>query len=436
MSLSKFDLQALESRQLMSVSSALDSVGTLTITGTSGNDSVYVSYQIAGNLVIVNDGSATPKKFDYSKVKKIVAIGNAGDDSLWISDNMGAVKCSLDGGAGNDRLYAAAGNDTLVGGAGSDNLAGGMGKDSLDGGDGNDTLAGSYGNDTLKGGAGNDRLAGGNDNDSLDGGTGADDLWGDSGTDVVTYASRTNGVTVDITDQNGELADDGEAGEHDFVHTDIENLIGGSGNDKFTGTVATVTTTPGFTKNNTFRGGAGNDTLIGLDGNDSLDGGSGNDSIDGGAGNDSVNGGTGTDKMIGGTGTDTADYSGRSENLKLSLDGVANDGAIGENDLISADFENLTGGNGNDTITGNATANTLKGNAGNDTIKGGAGNDTLFGDTGIDQLFGEAGDDTLYARKSSTSTLADNDKLDGGLGTDKAQVDSTDTKTSIETLMA
>ena len=45
------------------------------------------------------------------------------------------------------------------------------------------------------------------------------------------------------------------------------------------------------------------------------------------------------------------------------------------------------------------------------------------------------GDDTLYAR-NSTSTVVDTDALDGGNGTDKAQIDPTDSKTSVETLMA
>ena len=70
------------------------------------------------------------------------------------------------------------------------------------------------------------------------------------------------------------------------------------------------------------------------------------------------------------------------------------------------------------------------------TLEGSSGNDTLYAGDGVDKLYGQSGDDTLYARKPSTSTLADNDVLDGGIGTDKAQVDSTDSKTGVETLMA
>ena len=139
---------------------------------------------------------------------------------------------------------------------------------------------------------------------------------------------------------------------------------------------------------------------------------------------------------IGGAGTDLADYSARTENLKLDLDGIADDGAAGENDMLAADIENLTGGKGNDWIVGNGANNVIRGGAGNDTLEGSSGNDTLYGDAGIDKLLGQCGDDTIYARKPTGSLVADNDIVDGGIGTDKAQVDSSDRKTSIETLLA
>jgi Ca2+-binding RTX toxin-like protein len=47
-------------------------------------------------------------------------------------------------------------------------------------------------------------------------------------------------------------------------------------------------------------------------------------------------------------------------------------------------FENLTGGSGNDTLTGNSLANTITGNGGNDTISGGLGSDILVGGLGND----------------------------------------------------
>lgn len=417
MSLNQFDLQYLESRQLLAATCVLDAYGTLTITGTSAGDSIYVSIRIADSKAVVNDGSGTLKLFDYAKIKKFVVYGKEGNDSLWLSNNLGKIPAFIDGGIGDDHLYSPQGNDTLIGGLGNDSFDADYGNDLVDGGDGADTLSGGPGNDTLKGSVGNDGLFGMSDNDLLDGGTGSDNFNGGAGNDTVTYAGRTNPVTVDITEVIGELADDGEAGEKDFVRADIETVIGGNGNDKLTGTVTTLTTA-GLTRNNRLVGGPGNDTLLGLDGNDSIDG------------------GTGKDSLVGGTGTDTADYSGRSEALKLDLDGIADDGAVGENDMIVNDFENLNGGNGNDWIVGNGLNNVIHGNGGNDTLEGSSGNDTLYGDSGIDKVYGQSGDDTLYARKPTTSTAADNDVLDGGIGTDKAQVDSTDTKTGVESLMA
>ena len=69
--------------------------------------------------------------------------------------------------------------------------------------------------------------------------------------------------------------------------TDIQNLIGGNGNDTFTGGV----------EDNTFYGQLGFDSLTGGDGNDALYGNSGNDTLNGGDGDDTLVGGTGVDDI-------------------------------------------------------------------------------------------------------------------------------------------
>ena len=61
----------------------------------------------------------------------------------------------------------------------------------------------------------------------------------------------------------------------------------------------------------------------------------GNDCVEGGPGNDTFIQGTapqGADVILGDTGTDTADYSGRTDAVAVSLDGVANDGDIATNE--------------------------------------------------------------------------------------------------------
>ncbi len=152
-----------------------------------------------------------------------------------------------------------------------------------------------------------------------------------------------------------------------------------------------------------FTGTAGNDALTGGPQNETLVGGAGNDNINAGAGNDIVNGGAGNDSLDGGTGNNTVSYAGISGNLFVTLNtpGVAqNTGAAGTDGLT--DFQNLIGGNGNDTLGGDGGDNVVEGGnggdqiiaiAGNDTLIGGAGNDTLYGGAGNDSMAGGTGDD-------------------------------------------
>lgn len=184
-------------------------------------------------------------------------------------------------------------------------------------------------------------------------------------------------------------------------------------------------------KNVTVDAGAGNDNITTGIGNDVIIGGDGDDILSGADGNDRIQPGKGRDQIFGGKGIDTVDYSDRAENLNITLDGVANDGAAGEFDLVYRDIENVTGGKGNDTITGDTFANVLIGGDGNDVIHGGDGNDTITGGKGADKLFGDAGNDTLYARSSP----ADADTVDGGAGTDKAQKDVLDKLTTVESVI-
>lgn len=74
----------------------------------------------------------------------------------------------------------------------------------------------------LDGGTGNDRLAPGR---------GQDRLVGGEGTDEVVYWSRTARVVASLDG----AANDGEAGEDDHIHGDVEELEGGEGDDVLTG---------------------------------------------------------------------------------------------------------------------------------------------------------------------------------------------------------
>ena len=343
----------------------------------------------------------------------------------------GAGKDSLRGGAGDDTLAGGDGDDTFVGGAaadGADTLVGGAGNDTADysarsaavtlindgtassgeasegdtvsadieilkGGSGNDTLTGGAGNDTLNGGAGNDTLTGGGGNDTLYGdagndtfdegaaSSGADIINGGAGTDTVDYSGRSNAVTIKLDG----TATSGESGETDKVMTDVENAKGGSGNDVLIGSTA----------DNALDGGGGDDTISGGAGNDTLTGGAGNDTLNGDAGDDVFDMGAaaaGNDVIAGGAGVDKVDYSARTNDLTVVMDGVTTGGESGEATTIGTDVEALVGGDGADTITGNAADNTLEGGAGDDTINGGAGDDLIDGGAGTDVIDCGTGD--------------------------------------------
>jgi len=204
-------------------------------------------------------------------------------------------------------------------------------------------------------------------------------------------------------------------------------ISGGAGNDTLTGGETTDDTIIGDdflgTGNDTLTGLGGDDRLIGGDGNDVMDGGAGNEFFDVGNGNDTINGGPGNDRIEsgatpdgtdtynGGPDSDSVDYRSRTMALRLTADGVADDGEPGENDNIGADIEQISAGAGNDIIVGSPGRDSLQGNDGNDTVDGAAGDDFVSGGNGNDTLTGGAGDDSL-----SGDTGADT--VQGGAGDD------------------
>jgi Ca2+-binding RTX toxin-like protein len=164
-------------------------------------------------------------------------------------------------------------------------------------------------------------------------------------------------------------------------------------------------------------GGNGNDALIGGGRNDEIDGGIGDDFLDGSTGDDTLSGGEGNDELkpdrgadgvSGGEGIDTVTY-GLRNSPSFSLDGLANDGAPGENDLIGTDVENIMAAaeSGVVTLTGDGRANHLEAVNGPSVITGGEGSDVLEGgpandlinarDSSPDTVICDAGIDTVFA---------------------------------------
>jgi RTX calcium-binding nonapeptide repeat (4 copies) len=133
----------------------------------------------------------------------------------------------------------------------------------------------------LGGGAGNDRLTGGPEGDSLGGGPGTDELIGGAGHDHVSWYGTLEPVRVTLDGQ----ANDGAAGENDFVHGDIEGATGGEGADVLVGDAQA-------------------NSLVGSAGDDSIEAGAGEDQVDSGAGSDLMVGGPGRDRLSNSTGQD------------------------------------------------------------------------------------------------------------------------------------
>ena len=149
--------------------------GTLTLSGTSGADEIYV-YLSGSNLqVSVND---VVTNYASSSVSGISISGGNGDDDLEVSVAV-TQPVTISGGNGSDIVFGGAGNDTLYGDAGQDYIRGKNGNDYIDaGGNLNASYQLSYGDN------GSDTIYGGRDDDKMYGGTGSDYLYGSLGVNV------------------------------------------------------------------------------------------------------------------------------------------------------------------------------------------------------------------------------------------------------------
>ncbi|GIX50064.1 MAG: hemolysin D [Limisphaera sp.] len=210
-------------------------------------------------------------------------------------------------------------------------------------GGGNDLILDGPGPNWYEGGPGDDRFV-----FFQDGAVVADlnVVVGGPGTDTIDLSAFTTGVSVDLgllgtiqTAVAGEL-------QFFFPDEDLENLVGGSGNDMLRGN--------------------------GLD--NTLTGGPGPDNLDGAGGRDTVRESADADFVL--------------TNVALTVGGVTDTlanieiahliGGAGDNSLDASGFSGtaiLEGGDGNDLLVGGSGSDILVGGAGNDTLRGGAGHD-------------------------------------------------------------
>ncbi|MEO1525824.1 MAG: right-handed parallel beta-helix repeat-containing protein [Planctomycetota bacterium] len=287
-------------------------------------------------------------------------FGDDGDDLLVGSDEgaesdpnfADAVRFGdvIQGGGGDDRIYALGGADLIIGGPGEDWVDAGSGSDNTSGGDGNDTIFAGVGlAEFVDGGADDDQIWGSNNgDDTLFGGPGIDDIRGQAGDDTIDGGDGPDFI-------------DGGAGTDD--------LRGGTGDDEILGGGGVGDQLRGEDGDDVLRGsddgadlifgGAGRDRAFGGGGNDSIEGGPGDDILRGEAGDDTISGDAGSDVILGGADHDVL--------YALNVGAVGADGSV---DYVYGDF-------------------------GTDNDEPGSGGDQLFGDNGIDVLFGEGGDDLI-----------------------------------------
>ncbi|MEO6600995.1 MAG: calcium-binding protein [Polyangiaceae bacterium] len=309
------------------VQGALSTPGEIIYGGTEVDTVTYALRTAIVTVTVgalANDGIASELD-DIKSDVEVVTGGTLGDTmtaapGVAITFNGGPGNDTLIGDTGNDTLNGEAGNDILRGKDGNDILNGGDGDDRFDEEtltNGGDTFNGGLGIDTvdysarlvsgvvvtMDGTAANDGFSGELDNvkadvenvlgtdqidnitgnalantitgnlgaDVLSGGagddtffegavtSGADTISGGTGVDTVDYSGRGTFVTVVL---DGTTVS-GQASEGDLLGTDMENIIGTSGNDFLTGNASA----------NELVGGTGNDTLMGLAGDDTLEGG-------------------------------------------------------------------------------------------------------------------------------------------------------------------
>jgi Ca2+-binding RTX toxin-like protein len=138
----------------------------------------------------------------------------------------------------------------------------------------------------------------------------------------------------------------------------------------------------------------GADVICGLGGDDWIRARDGRDVVFGGAGEDNIFGGPGDDRVFGGRG-----------------------------------FDEIFGGPGDDGLYGGSTTDSIVANPGNDRVWGGRGRDGIYGRGGADVMRGGPGAEYCIWSEDHTP----DDRVIGGGGTDRFEVDPGDVIRSAET---
>ena len=285
--------------------------GVLTVLGDAADNSIVVSRDAAGRILVNNGAIAvaggSPTVADTSLIQ---VFGRAGNDPISLDEASGALpRANLFGDADNDTLTGGSGGDQLFGQAGTDTLLGRGGFDILIGGGGNDTLTGGDADDQVFGQGRDDRMIWnpGDDTDLNEGGAGADTVEVNGGGGAEQFTTTANGTRVRFDRLNPAPF------AIDIGTSEKLSLNANGGDDSFSATrnlAALIAIT--------VDAGSGNDTILGSNGVDVLLGGVGDDFVDGQPGDDAAFLGARDDVFQWDPATGTTPSRGRTEPTRCS----------------------------------------------------------------------------------------------------------------------
>ena len=177
-------------------------------------------------------------RYHYRLVARSSAGTSAGADSSFATTGLPrggdgvAIRCTVFGTPGPDRLRGGPGRDVICGLGGDDRISGGGGRDLIHGGAGDDLLLGGAGNDVLLGGLGRDELGGGPGADRLEGGAARDALLAGAGADVAAGGAGDDAI---VGGTGRDVLRGGAGSDRVFARDGRRDLVqGGPGDDRVT----------------------------------------------------------------------------------------------------------------------------------------------------------------------------------------------------------
>jgi Ca2+-binding RTX toxin-like protein len=323
-----------------------------------GNASEVFALTANGARVHFDRLDPAPFSLDIGTTEKIVVNMGGGDDTFSATGNLAPlISLTVDGGAGNDRIF------------------GGNGADSLRGGDGDDFIDGNQGNDTVLLGAGNDvaQWDPGDGSDTIDGQAGSDTLVFNGANIAETVNIAANGSHALLTRDVGAIAMDLNS-----VETVTVNAVGGADTVNIGDMSGTAVTQV-------------NIDLAAAPGGTAPDGAADTITVNGTAGDDVitlslVNGALVIDGLASRVVIEHFDF-----NDTVRINGLGGDDVIEASGVgVGGPQLVLNGGDGDDVLIGGAGNDTINGDAGDDVLLGGAGQDVLDGGTGDNVVIQDA----------------------------------------------